>query len=529
MIINIENVGRYGIIKDIRPRALPPEAWSDGRNVVFRDGYAEKARGQSTVVDPVPFAPYNLFSVASLGEDLFWVACGLTSVQASSGESWTDISKVGGYSAIEAIKWTGGTLATLLVLNNGVDKPQYWDLDIGTPLADLPNWPPPGVTTMTARCVRVFRNQIIALDVNKDGTRYPTLVKWSSVADPGALPGSWDETDNTVLTGEHTLADTAGAVVDLVPAGLRAVVYKEDAIVAMTLTGRTFLYEFEYLSRQFGVFAPKCATTLARAGTQVAFGYDDIVRVEGNSIQSILHGKERKWLYNAIEDGQVRKCYTALNPKENEVWFCFPEQGNAWCNLALVYNWREDTFGVKELLDVSDSEPGIFDSSFDPVIIDDMVTQVIDQWLEVIDVQNFDFTRRRVLSCSPINQKIYQEDTVEVADTETMDCYIERQALAVNLTRRGELINDFENRKLIKRVYPHFEGTGTVEIWVGGQETPFGTVNWAEVRQFRIGIDKFANFWVSTVLPAFKFRSVGDQTWRLTGFSFEQEIVGKHW
>jgi hypothetical protein len=42
-----------------------------------------------------------------------------------------------------------------------------------------------------------------------------------------------------------------------------------------------------------------------------------------------------------------------VNPYTNEVWVCFPESGQSTCTKALVWNWNDDTWGERDLANVT--------------------------------------------------------------------------------------------------------------------------------------------------------------------------------
>lgn len=529
MLINVEIGLEGGIIRDIPPRRLGLGTWSGGRNIRMADVAAQKFRGHEEIfaTPPVPF--YGTFSaVQSLNQ--YWVLAGLAKLYVHDGSMYTDITRASGdYNATAEDKWTGGTLTGITVLNNPKDNPQYWPGTTGTPAADLPNWPPPGVTTMRAQVIRPFLNLLIAGDITKDSNRFPMMVKWSSIADPGTVPDSWDETDATENTGEQDLADTPGFIVDMLPVGRSNIVYKEDAVVAMTFVNRTEVFDFEWLSQTFGLFTQNCVASVGRNTRHIAFGYDDVVALEGRRIESVINRKNRRWLFNSLDEDNKKNAFVVTNTEFNEVWICFPETGNTWCNLALVYNWQDDSWGVRDLPDVSHAASGVLDPGTSPLVYDSWTTTTYDEALFIYDQRQFDPSTRNILAAAPTATKLYQMDQSETFDGTSFEALVERTGLAVTLSRTGNLVPDFDTRKLIKRVIPYVEGTGDLMVYVGGQETMDGSYRWSEGMTYRIGEDRDVKPWFSTKIPAFRFVSTGNQTWRLTGFTFEQDTVGRHW
>jgi hypothetical protein len=533
MMINVEQAGRYGIVRDPRPHALPEEAWSSGLNVRFRDGYAEKFSGQKEIYSSPPINPYFVLPTIDLLNQ-YWILAGTSAIYVHDGSTYTNLSRAGGYNMTASGKWTGGYLAGLAFLNNPADHPQYWNLDTAGDFADLPNWEV-GEETIRCRVMRPFLNQLIIGDVLVDSTRYPTLVKWSAVADPGTVPGSWDVSSTTEQTGQTDLADTPGFVIDMAPMGRSNMVYKEDAVVAMTYVGRTFVYEFEWLSKIFGLFSQNCVVQQGSLLRQIAFGYDDVVAVEGRNIRSILDTKNRRWLYNNIDVDNQYNSFVVSNEQQKETWVCFPANGDTWCTMAMVYDWTSESWGVRELPDLVHAASGVFDEGASPQVWDNQTTLLWDDALQLWDTREIRPSSRALIGAGNTETfpLLYQFDKTEQFDglygTNSFEAKLERLALSVTITRRGNVIRDFENRKLIKRIIPHVEGTGNMKIYVGGQETVDGPVTWDGPHVYEIGSKKDIEVWFSTLLPAFRFESDGNQMWKMSGFSFEQENVGKHW
>ena len=219
-LINIENLGELGIVKDIPSYQLPQNAWSDGNNVRTLDNAIKKVDGYEEIISSCPIVPYFVFPLES-GANYFWIAAGLTKVYVHNGSSWTDITRTSGdYSATAVKNWTACVVGGVLILDNGVDDPQEWPLTSGaasasTKLQDLSNWP----ASTECEVMRTFKTFLIALDLTKSSVNYSRLVKWSHEAATQDVPTSWNEADGTKSSGEYELAQTPGRVIDGIPVG----------------------------------------------------------------------------------------------------------------------------------------------------------------------------------------------------------------------------------------------------------------------------------------------------------------------
>jgi len=92
-LIPIENLGQVGIIRDVPPWALPPNAWSDGNNVRFFDNGVAKCDGYREVMATCPFAPYYIIPYLANNQTYYWIAFGATAIAVWNGTTWTDVTR----------------------------------------------------------------------------------------------------------------------------------------------------------------------------------------------------------------------------------------------------------------------------------------------------------------------------------------------------------------------------------------------------------------------------------------------------
>ena len=89
-LINIDNVGQIGIVKEKSSWNLAPNVWSDGNNVKTEEGSIKKCPGYSEVMATCPIAPYHITQI-TLGTPEYWVVGGLNAIYAydNTGTSTT--------------------------------------------------------------------------------------------------------------------------------------------------------------------------------------------------------------------------------------------------------------------------------------------------------------------------------------------------------------------------------------------------------------------------------------------------------
>ncbi len=89
----VRNAGRFGILQDLKPWELPPEAWTAGQNVRPVDGAMEKFLGYSTsglgtpTVAPIHVLPYRDNTVT------YWIYAGTNDVYVTDGTTHKKITR----------------------------------------------------------------------------------------------------------------------------------------------------------------------------------------------------------------------------------------------------------------------------------------------------------------------------------------------------------------------------------------------------------------------------------------------------
>lgn len=523
-VIEIGDVGSIGIVADIPPHELPPEAWTSGRNVRMHNGSVEKFTGDSAIFGTPGTAPHWILPVNGPNE-FYYIYAGLVTVHDTDGTTHTDISKVGDYSASADINWNGGVFNGIPILNNGVDDPQMQTpVTRTTQLADLSNWP----ANTKAKVIRPFGSFLVALDITKAATEFRFMVKWSHPAGPGAVPTSWDETDPTKRAGEVILAEEGGFVVDCLPLGGTNFIYKEGSTYAQRFIGGNFVFDFGQGPRfsDDGILTRNCVQAFLRQHFVVTRG--DIKIHNGVTITSIIDKRRRDEIFNNIDESNAERCFTFSNYQRNEIWFCYPETGSAFATRAAVWNWVDNVWGLRDLVGVQFITSGLLGDTL-PVI--NNVTTIINETDTLIDEAGLNVARDKVIIADTTNTKLLQGDVTNQFQGANMTSFIERTGLGiVGRDRRGRWKVDTSVVKNAKAVYPRITadpGT-TISIQLGFQRNPDGPVTYAPAQVFDPAVDEKVTFLdVTGPLLAIKFQSTGNVDWRLQGYGIEIELAGK--
>lgn len=523
-IVPLHKLGTLGLVRDTPFHELPLYAWSDGRNVRFDDGAVESFLGE-TSLRALTATPLHLSYVNQTGVKAF-VHLTRTKAFAVTSSAETDISRVvgGAYAAHEeTAPWCSTFLTSIPVYNNFADIPQVWTpVSIAQPLVNLPNWP----STLRAKSLRAFKNFLVAVGVSKSGTVYPHMVKWSAVADPGAVPPSWDETDNTREAGENDLADTPGVLIDSLPLGDVNVLYKEDCVWGMSFIGGVFVFQFRKLFEDFGLFALNCVVGFRHK--HCVLTQNDLIVHDGQRFESVLNEVWRKELFSRIDVLQKHKVFLFHHIVRKEIWVCYPTLGSTWCSDALVWNYDKNTIGHRDLQDISSMALGDVgaNESFDTDTAnwdDDSIA-----WDGLGTGLNLQTPHGIRADASPQLRKF---ETGNTNNGTAVQCSVERQGWAIDggRTPEGEPRCDLTTIKFINALYPKFECAfpEKLRFYVGSQMFQEGPVTW----HGPFTVNSMSGFKIdcsfSARLLAFKVDSLDDVYWRLWGVDVELAQVSK--
>lgn len=500
--------GQFGFIADALPQELPPNAWSYAQNIRFRDGYAERAGGSSQVFTTPSVTPYWITSYRALTSK-FWVHAGIARVYVDDGATRTDLTPASPYTGGIDDRWTGGSASGVLVINNGIDQPQFWAGDIGVKFANLTGWN----SAWRAASVRPFKQYIVALDVTKSGTRYANMVKWSAAAVPGALPASWDETDPTKDAGEQDIAETTDLMVDQLQLGDINVIYKERSMYGMQYIGQPFIWRFFRLPGEVGMLARGCAASTPVGHVVLTSG--DLILHNGQGPKSIVQARMRKWLFNNLDTTNYLRAFVTTSYLTNEVWVCFPEAGQSACTLALVWNWVDDTFSTRQL-------PGVTFGASGQVLVATNATWASDAQAWSADTttwgnDGFGTTQNRLLltTTAPL---ISLTESAQTFDGTTPTMMLERTGITFD---KPDLV------KTVKAVIPRFDATaGTVlSIQVGASMDAEIAPTWSTPVSYTVGSTRKADTFATGRFLAFRVSANDTKQWRLR--SFDMDINGR--
>jgi len=226
--------------------------------------------------------------------------------------TWTDRSKMGGYSTganenWEFLAWKNKVLAT-----NYSDSPQQITLGT-TQFADL-------TTALRFRHIAAVRDFVVGantFDATDDDV--PSRVRWSAFN---------DETDwavsSATLSGSQ---DLKTAKVERVFGGEYGVILQPNAVWRMTFVGSPVGFQFDEVLPAIGVIAPGAA---ARSGQVVYFlsnkGFFSLN--QGSEATPIGFGRVDQFVLNDLDVNNLARISAIADPSSHRILWAYPGAGN---------------------------------------------------------------------------------------------------------------------------------------------------------------------------------------------------------
>lgn len=510
----VEQIADIGLISDLAAHRLPPNSFSSVTNAWFHEGIAKKVLGYVEAYAGGTIAPYKLIAGRDTTGEPWWMVCGLTKVHLFYLGSYSNITRQTAsvdvdYTATAENVWTGGVLNSIAILNSGTDAPQF-QAAAGGKLANLTNWP----ANTTAKVVRPYKNFLFALDVTKASTRYPLLVKWSHPADPGSIPSSWDETNDTLDAGEYPLADTPDLLVDCLQLRDYNMIYKEGTTYTVKFVGSPYIFRFEQLSSTSGALSRNCAVTVK--DSQVVLSQDDVVLTDGNQLSSIVDKRMRNRIINSISTAYYKRSFVTADTRRNQVMICVPTGNATFPNKAYLWNYQDNTWGERDLPDVSSAAVGGLSESSGT--IDGDSGTINSDNTPIDDVTT---TGKYLLFSAPGATKLYNMNSGNAANGTTVACELERQDL------------DFaaaDKIKHVSRVRPHLYGAAgvIVNFYIGYKNDLHDAITWGSAVALTIGGDPDICLAVAGRYIGYKLTNTSSDAWGLYDIEFEVSGGGSY-
>lgn len=508
-VVQIQDIGSVGLVLDQPPHELPPNAFTAAQNIRFVNTNALRVKGEQSVLETPAFTPYSL-GYYRTNANRYLVYAGVDSIAADDGTGASDITGSATFTGTATDRWCLNAFNGWMIANNGVDVPVAWS---GTgDVAALTNWD----SDWSCQALRPFKNFLFALNVTKSSTALPHMVKWSDAAIPGSLP-YWDETNPALLAGEIELSDEPSPLVDMLPLGDTALIYKESSIWAATFIGGIYVWQFRRIPGEMGMVARGCGAATPLGHVVLSAG--DLILCDGQSIRSLLTGRMREWLFGQIDATNFGQSFLTVNQQLNEVWVCFPETGASVCTKALIWNWVNDVFSVRDLADVTAGCQAIFE-----------VRDATDLWSGHSETWESSTLQWGGTSVPKSNTNLFLATSAPSVVKVDAGNDFSGTNFTATLERTGLDFGDKDAVKMVRALYPRVQGQAgkTIYVQFGATMDPEGSYSWSNPIPYVIGSTFKANGFASGRLLGYRIYSTDAFPWQLASVDLDVVQQGRY-
>jgi len=230
----------------------------------------------------------------------------------NTNQTWTDVSKGGGYSAVSSTdQWQFVQYINYVIAVQANAAPQFFDLTVSTAFADLAGSPP------QARYAAVVGSFVVLSGLVNN----PYRVQWSALGDPTG----WTAGVNS--SSFQDLPD--GGIVRGVAGGEFGNIFQDTAIRRLVYApGSPVIFQIERISDDRGLYAPY---SLIRSGDQIFFlGPQGFAQMDPSGYPAPI-GKEKvnRTFLADLDTGNLQLVIGASDPRNNRVFWAYKSTNGA--------------------------------------------------------------------------------------------------------------------------------------------------------------------------------------------------------
>lgn len=495
-----------GLVSDVPPHEVGPDFFTLMQNVIARGGFMQRVPGSRSVYQTAlgVAAPVQLMHAVNCenGGTNYWL------IFDSNGDAWAiegmnatqiDNSLLAAVALPEA--FSSSLLNGVPVISNGTDEPVFWG---GGNLATLTDW----IATESCQFITAFQFHLFALDISGPGGTFPSLARWSDAAEPGTIPSSWTPAaDNEA--GDVELSDSPGGLVCAYPMRDSLMIYKRSAMYQSKYVGGNNKFNFRKVQSTSGALTRRSVCDVN--GMHLAVTDGDVVLTDGSTRRSIGQARIKDWLFNQLDQATYPSLFCSYNRAQHEVLIGFPSAGSKFCDTALVYNVEFDSFGVRDLDQVTHAPVGFVNDSVESNTWADR-TEV---WADAVGPWGASTISSARDSMVLIRtDEMHQQD---MNDAEVKTAYLSKYSMD---------FGDSTRVKFLRRVHVQAKANyGTLFIRAGSQMEPNDSITWSNETAIT-DPEQIADLFAQGRYLSIQVRSAGSDVWKLTGLDMEIELRG---
>ncbi len=335
----LRSLGEIGVVTDVSPFDLPPNALTMGGNIRCTSKKIVRAPVFRTVLATTAATPVFSWVYKAPGEnDAIGIADRTGTLYFYKNGVETDVTPSSFTPAGNDSPHSSCTLANVNYINRDSAVPMYYNKS-SVDFDELPNWD----VNHRARSLRAYGDQLIAINITKSAVNFPNMIKASDITTIDNYPSSWDHTIPSNSAYENTLNECKSTLVDGLALGDVFFIYADDQVWIMRYTADNDIFAVKKHWDNIGIIGVNCVVEVE--GKHYVFGRDDIYTHNGVAYESICEGRVKNFIFNSVNKSEANKFSVIWNPSLREVLFSYVSgdgytafTGTAYCNRGMAYN-----------------------------------------------------------------------------------------------------------------------------------------------------------------------------------------------
>lgn len=486
-----------GLNSDLIPSDVKFNFLTDVQNVRSVSGGIAPFGGHTDMFSlPAGKVAHDLSFIDS-GQERFWIVCCSNSIYRIES-NLQDVSYAGMSTIGDQSKWSITDLSGVPVINHPESSPVFMTQAMSQ-FEQLP-WKS-GETWKDANqaCYLMIAHKqfLFALGCVDDGKYIPDAIRWSSVADIGGVPSTWDPLDTTNVAGYTQLGGSGGAIVGALPLRDSLIIYRTHGISVIDYIGGTYIWRIRHLNSNIGLLAREAVVDIR--GTHYLMSDGDVYKTDGNSITSVADRRMKK-RFGAINKQLFNRCYALHNPPFSEIMFVMPKAGSEYPDIAFVYNYEYDSWGARDM-------PNNVRSKFGMAIGTpsnwDVLTTTWDGFSTPWDQDSSTPFDNLVMCLKPMDDP---DSTTQIPKLVSLSSILGTNEVTFNsiIERTDLLIEDLDTATTIQQIYPHVSSANKVMIQIGSQSSPGASISWKPAVEFDPNSHRKVDMRTTGILHAYR-------------------------
>jgi hypothetical protein len=528
MLINVRGIGATGVISDVAAWDLPPNALTDGRNFRVMAGKIQSSGG-SKMVNVNGSASGDIGHILQSSDfegNSSWIVCTDSTLESYTEQKFHTVLDIG--REVDEHAWTSCQIGQVTFINNPSLNPVYFtDWSTGAEQAiklpwvaggrDGDLWEDRGVS---ARIIQSHKNFVFAMGMTEPDpvtgltTYYEDRVRWSHPCEPNGVPYTWEgpDVDRSSLAGFVTLG-RGGKIVGAESLRDSFVIYSDKALNVLDFTGDALVWRRRTLSQNAGLIGRDALVEVS--GRHYFISNEDILMFDGNQAQSLLHDRLRKRFASTLNEDARHTSFATHHKTMGEIWFCVAEEGYDEPNMAYVYNYRDNTWSLRDLST---------ERTFSHACYGNQPTEVSpwDGWegIWANERQTWATANRQAFDGVLVGASgpdVYNIDTQNPDEADLLT-FVERTHMP---------IVGHEDVSTITRLYPQVEGKTPVKVHVGSHHYAGDAARWAgDKRDFSPATDRKVDVRTTGELHSWRVEGPTNGNFNISGVDIEWQPAG---